>query len=430
MIIKNLSQANTDLILGYIKKSLNQSEIIDDINLQTTSCFSSVKVDNLLKELSSKLKAYSDKLFNSLTTLTVQIATEQPTLENSQKNIIYLYLTDAINNVYNQYLKISDTEFISLGSTSIDLTDYYTKEESDSKFATKTQVKTLEDDSHKHLNKEILDKLSVNEEDKLLYNGNKIGNDTVATKDTLGIVKIGNGLKVDSGVVSFDGSNYYTKTQIDDNFTEQTDFDKLKTKVDNLSLTKGTSIEVLSNEDYENLKSSSGIIDDTIYIVNENVSIYDYINSLGYGKYNGLEFFFNNSTILTDDENLNLILTKYNNDICNNKVFMDNCLSDETLATKLINNNTFMTSICNSSIARKSLYDNYNITTNILANSSSAINIMKNSSNFKNIVPTTNGGISSNLTTDDTIIYSGNAFVLDVYTSSTDLYYTHWHGGN
>ena len=86
MIIKNLSQANTDLILGYIKKSLNQSEIIDDINLQTTSCFSSVKVDNLLKELSTTLKEYSDKLFNSLTALTVQIATERPTLENSEKN--------------------------------------------------------------------------------------------------------------------------------------------------------------------------------------------------------------------------------------------------------------------------------------------------------------------------------------------------------
>ena len=231
MIVKNLSQANTDLILGYIKKSLNQSEIIDDINLQTTSCFSSVKVDNLLEELSSKLKAYSDKLFNSLTTLTVQIATEQPTLENSQKNIIYLYLTDAINNIYNQYLKISDTEFISLGSTSIDLSDYYTKEESDSKFATKTQVKTLEDDSHKHLNKDILDKLSVNEEDKLLYNGNKIGNDTVATEDTLGIVKVGNGLKVDSGVISFDGSNYYTKTQIDDNFATITTVEELKKRI-------------------------------------------------------------------------------------------------------------------------------------------------------------------------------------------------------
>ena len=231
MIVKNLSQANTDLILGYIKKSLNQSEIIDDINLQTTSCFSSVKVDNLLEELSSKLKAYSDKLFNSLTTLTVQIATEQPTLENSQKNIIYLYLTDAINNVYDQYLKISDTELISLGGTSIDLSDYYTKEESDSKFATKTQVKTLEDDSHKHLNKDILDKLSVNEEDKLLYNGNKIGNDTVATEDTLGIVKVGNGLKVDSGVISFDGSNYYTKTQIDDNFATITTVEELKKRI-------------------------------------------------------------------------------------------------------------------------------------------------------------------------------------------------------
>ena len=207
MIIKNLSQANTDLILGYIKKSLNQSEIIDDINLQTTSCFSSVKVDNLLKELSTTLKEYSDKLFNSLTALTVQIATERPTLENSEKNIIYLFKVSKTENVYSQYLKISDTELITLGETTIDLTDYYTKTEIDNSFVTKTQVKTLEDDSHKHLNKDILDKLSVNEEDKLLYNGNKIGNDTVATKDTLGIVKIGNGLKVDSGVVSFDGGN-------------------------------------------------------------------------------------------------------------------------------------------------------------------------------------------------------------------------------
>ena len=188
MIVKNLSQANVDLILGYIKKSLNQSEIIDDINLQTTSCFSSVKIDNLLKELTTKLKDYSDNLFNSLTALTVQIATEQPTLENSEKNIIYLYLTDAVNHVYMQYLKISDTELITLGETTIDLTDYYTKTEIDNTFATKTQVKTLEDDSHKHLNKDILDKLSVNDEDKLLYDGNKIGNDVVATKDTLGII--------------------------------------------------------------------------------------------------------------------------------------------------------------------------------------------------------------------------------------------------
>lgn len=231
MIIKNLSQANVDLILGYIKKSLNQSEIIDDINLQTTSCFSSVKIDNLLKELTTKLKDYSDNLFNSLTALTVQIATEQPTLENSEKNIIYLYLTDAVNHVYMQYLKISDTELITLGETSIDLSDYYTKTEIDNSFATKTQVKTLEDDSHKHLNKDILDKLSVNDEDKLLYNGNKIGNDVVATKDTLGIVRIGNGLKVDSGVVSFDGSNYYTKTQIDDTFATITTVEELKKRI-------------------------------------------------------------------------------------------------------------------------------------------------------------------------------------------------------
>lgn len=231
MIIKNLSQANVDLILGYIKKSLNQSEIIDDINLQTTSCFSSVKIDNLLEELTTKLKDYSDNLFNSLTALTVQIATEQPTLENSEKNIIYLYLTDAVNHVYMQYLKISDTELITLGETTIDLTDYYTKTEIDNTFATKTQVKTLEDDSHKHLNKDILDKLSVNDEDKLLYNGNKIGNDVVATKDTLGIVRIGNGLKVDSGVVSFDGSNYYTKTQIDDTFATITTVEELKKRI-------------------------------------------------------------------------------------------------------------------------------------------------------------------------------------------------------
>lgn len=231
MIVKNLSQTNTDLILGYIKKSLNQSEIIDDINLQTTSCFSSVKVDNLLEELSSKLKAYSDKLFNSLTALTVQIATEQPTLENSEKNIIYLFKVSKTENVYSQYLKISDTELINLGDTSINLSDYYTKTEIDNSFVTKTQVKTLENDSHKHLNKDILDKLSVNDENKLLYNGNKIGNDTVATEDTLGIVKVGNGLKVDSGVISFDGSNYYTKTQSDDNFATITTVEELKKRI-------------------------------------------------------------------------------------------------------------------------------------------------------------------------------------------------------
>ena len=86
-------------------------------------------------------------------------------------------------------------------------------------------------DNHSHNNKDILDKLSVNNEDKLLYNGNKIGNDVVATKDTLGIVRIGNGLKVDNGVVSFDGSNYYTKTQTDDTFATITTVEELKKRI-------------------------------------------------------------------------------------------------------------------------------------------------------------------------------------------------------
>lgn len=297
MIIKNLSQANTDLILGYIKKSLNQSEIIDDINLQTTSCFSSVKIDNLLEELTTKLKDYSDNLFNSLTALTVQIATEQPTLENSEKNIIYLYLTDAVNHVYMQYLKISDTELITLGETTIDLTDYYTKTQIDNSFATKTQVKTLEDDSHKHLNKDILDKLSVNDEDKLLYNGNKIGNDVVATKDTLGIVRIGNGLKVDSGIVSFDGSNYYTKTQTNDNFATIKTVEELKKKIVN-------SGSASSLKEYDNtttyLSGDICIYDGSIYQCIQDITVAENFNTSKWKK------------VISGDINIDKVVMKSN----------------------------------------------------------------------------------------------------------------------
>ena len=134
-----LSEEAISYICGLLRDMASVSDAVDDIHLRTDGTFSSVKIDNLIKQVLADGKDYSEQLCSALVKLTCSKTTVQPTLNNSEINVIYLYSADG-NAPFEQYLKISDTELVDMGSTTIDLSDYYDKTTADNRFALKSDV--------------------------------------------------------------------------------------------------------------------------------------------------------------------------------------------------------------------------------------------------------------------------------------------------
>ena len=134
MKTKALTEANVELLCSYIKKTYTQaSDFIDDNNVKTNGTYSSKKIEDVNESIRTELKKYADDLVKGIITgITIEIASEQPTLDNTTPNKIYLYEIDNENHIYQQYLR-TDTLLVKLGTTSIDLTNYYTKDEIDNK---------------------------------------------------------------------------------------------------------------------------------------------------------------------------------------------------------------------------------------------------------------------------------------------------------
>ena len=137
-----LSQEAISYMCGLLRNMASVADGIDDLNLKTDGTFSSVKIDNLIKQVLSDGKDYADQICASLVKLTCQKTTVQPTLDNSEINVIYLYSADG-NAPFEQWLKISDTELIDMGSTTISLDNYYDKATVDNKFSLKTSVEDI-----------------------------------------------------------------------------------------------------------------------------------------------------------------------------------------------------------------------------------------------------------------------------------------------
>ena len=141
MKTKALTEANVELLCSYIKKTYTQSsDFIDDNNVKTNGTYSSKKIEDINESIRTELKKYADDLVKGIITgITIEIASEEPTLDNTTPNKIYLYEIDNENHIYQQYLR-TDTLLVKLGTTSIDLSNYYTKDEIDNKgFLTKHQ---------------------------------------------------------------------------------------------------------------------------------------------------------------------------------------------------------------------------------------------------------------------------------------------------
>ena len=143
--IYSLSLDSIKLLCGLIRDLASVSEGIDNLHLADDKTFSNIHIKNLIDQCLQDANTEAEKLVGALTHLTCKETTVQPTLDNSEINVIYLYSADG-NPPYQQFLKISETKLVDLGSTSINLTDYLTITSAASTYAKQTDLKTLSDE--------------------------------------------------------------------------------------------------------------------------------------------------------------------------------------------------------------------------------------------------------------------------------------------
>ena len=137
-----VSKEGLEYLCGLINKIITlPSDVIDNLNLADNTTFSSTKINALINQTLLDANTHAEELCNALTKLTCKKTTVQPTLDNSELNIIYLFSSDG-NAPYEQYLKISDTELIDMGSTSINLNDYLTVTDAVNAYAKKVDLDT------------------------------------------------------------------------------------------------------------------------------------------------------------------------------------------------------------------------------------------------------------------------------------------------
>ena len=296
MKTKALTEANVELLCSYIKKTYTEaSDFIDDNNVKTNGTYSSKKIEDVNESIRTELKKYADDLIGGVIRgIAIEIASEQPTLANTIPNKIYLYEIDNENHIYQQYLR-TDTLLVNLGTTSINLSNYYTKDEIDNKrFLTKHQdisskqdklkagtnitisddntisatgitvdnelsdtsenpiqnkvVKAALDAAYNPTNKDDLNKIGHDEKGNLTYNGKEIGTG-------------GSGANIDyTDIITDDSVIDITKTWNSSVLNKK--FNNIKNKVNSIS-----------QADYNSL-IEKGEVDSTVpYLVTTNESL-------------------------------------------------------------------------------------------------------------------------------------------------------------
>ena len=139
-----LSEDAIKYLCGLIRDLASVSEGIDNINLADDKTFSNIYIKNLIDKCLEDANAEAEKLVGALTHLTCEETAIQPTLDNSEINVIYLYSADG-NPPYQQFLKISEDKLVDLGSTSISLEDYIKAADVAKDYATKVELKAVTD---------------------------------------------------------------------------------------------------------------------------------------------------------------------------------------------------------------------------------------------------------------------------------------------
>ena len=175
-----VSKKGIEYLCSLINQLANVSEGIDDLNLRTDGTFSSVKIDTLLNTLKTDCNEYTDRLVANLSRLELKIATSES--EITQPNTMYLYKPSGSTS-YEQYVVIEGTKVL-LGTTDINMGDYYTITQADAKFVLKTDFDSLKTKVDGKVDKtDIVDNLTSTDTDKpLSANHGKVLKDEVDLK--------------------------------------------------------------------------------------------------------------------------------------------------------------------------------------------------------------------------------------------------------
>lgn len=197
------------------------TNLIADTNVSTLTTYSSYKIDVEMSALENDIQKYVDTALAGLNKLTKEVIDDKALVV--KENVLYLYKdpTD-INNDYMQMMLINGVA-IELGSTTCDFSSVYSKDEIDDKFALKID----------------LDVLTTSFNNLVTTVDKKIDKDKIVTvlDDTVTDEQVASAL--------------LTKTELDKTNAKlgekanTTDFDALKTKVDEKAKIDDTSTSAL-----------------------------------------------------------------------------------------------------------------------------------------------------------------------------------------
>ena len=127
------------------------TNLIDDINIKSNGTFSSLRINTLLNALKTDCNDFANSLVANLSRLELKIVTDEADIVDS--NILYLHKPTGQNS-YNQYVVIEGNKVL-LGTTDINMSDYYTITQADNKFVLKTDFDALKTEVDKVKNDKV-----------------------------------------------------------------------------------------------------------------------------------------------------------------------------------------------------------------------------------------------------------------------------------
>lgn len=140
-----LEKEAIDYLCGLIRNITNITDSLDDLHVRTDGTFSSHKIDTLLQIILNEANEYTNQITSALVRITAEEMTEEPTLDNTTDKINTLIIYSPTGDTkYNQYLRL-ENKLIDFGPAEIDMSNVYTKEQANAKFALVTDIEGIID---------------------------------------------------------------------------------------------------------------------------------------------------------------------------------------------------------------------------------------------------------------------------------------------